>query len=1159
MNDNEILEAVVVEVSRDKKEGSGTGFYISADEIATCYHVLVPEGKKPKRNGIYWIRNDSRDKKAWQKATLVKSRPLPDDIAILKTEKRLDLFWPELLRPWDKKTCSFLSRGYTEVVGDDNIADFYATQIDGEIKADIWIYEEKSRRLQLDTPREAIKPGRSGSPVLSLSQKAIVGMIDYQGGELHQGAQIGTAIPIEDIVPPIGSPGRCRLIAGIPELPANFLPRPSDLRGLRDALISGDHSTTAITSPRNEQQTPSRKLGVHGMGGIGKSVLAAAAARDEEVQRYFSDGIFWVTLGTEPKITQKQAELARMIDCQPYAFESTAEGRIALGRLLAGKACLVILDDVWSSSDVKELIGDLGPKGRMLITTRDGRIITALAAIEYPLGLLKEEDSRELLASWAGLDQAQLPSQAAEVIDQCGRLPLALALCGAQIRDGVSWSDLLEALKEADLKFLDHEERSVMKSLKVSVDRLSEEERECYLLLAVFPPDETIPEAAILTLWAHARKLDEKNGRRLLAVLDRRSLLKRDIDDISSAIEIHDLLHDFLRASCSDLQALHDLILDAYRPAGGGWPSGPNDGYFFQHLVYHLTQAQRSEEISPLLLDFDWIEAKLQATDVPSLLSDYDRADSDEDLSLIQGAIRLSAHVLSRNPEQLPGQLTGRLLGIQIRSLESLIMQIPNRITYPWLRPLAGSLASPGGPLIRTLQGHTGGVWAVGISQNSKKAISVSEDHTLRIWDLQKGQETKIQRVPAGVVGAVAISQDGRRAVLGYGDDNLKIWDLEKGQEIKTLRGHTNWIEAVAISQDGGKAISGSRDNTLKIWDMEKGQEIKTLTGHTGAVLTVAISQDGGKVISGSRDNTLKIWDMERGQEIETLTGHTGVVRAVAISQDGRCAISGSDDNTLKVWDMEKGQEIKTLNGHTGAVWIMAISQDGRRAISESSDNILKLWDLDRGQERKTWAGHMRRAGTIVISKDGRRVISKSSDNSLELWNPENGEIKILRGHTGGVVDVAISYDGRRAISVSCDHTLKMWDLENGQEIKTLTGHTGGVCAVAITLDGRCAISGSDDNTLKVWDLKTGKEIKTLTGHTDGVITVALSSDGRQTISGSFDNTLKLWNLETGQILVEFSGEAPITAIALSKDGQRMVAGDASGRVHLLALENSPK
>jgi len=83
--------------------------------------------------------------------------------------------------------------------------------------------------------------------------------------------------------------------------------------------------------------------------------------------------------------------------------------------------------------------------------------------------------------------------------------------------------------------------------------------------------------------------------------------------------------------------------------------------------------------------------------------------------------------------------------------------------------------------------------------------------------------------------------------------------------------------------------------------------------------------------------------------------------------------------------------------------------------------------------------------------------------------------------------------------------------------------------------------------------------IRTLQGHTSGVGAVAISQNGKQAISGSFDNTLRLWDLETGRILAEFSGEGSIMAIALSRDGQRMVAGDASGRVHLLALENSPK
>ncbi len=109
MKDTEILEAIVVEVSRDGENGNGTGFYISEDEVATCYHVLVPDGQKPRRNKTYWIKNDAWEG-GWQKAILLRAQPLPDDIAILKTSRRLESFDANLLRPWNREKCSFLSR-----------------------------------------------------------------------------------------------------------------------------------------------------------------------------------------------------------------------------------------------------------------------------------------------------------------------------------------------------------------------------------------------------------------------------------------------------------------------------------------------------------------------------------------------------------------------------------------------------------------------------------------------------------------------------------------------------------------------------------------------------------------------------------------------------------------------------------------------------------------------------------------------------------------------------------------------------------------------------------------------------------------------------------------------------------------------------------------
>ena len=81
---------------------------------------------------------------------------------------------------------------------------------------------------------------------------------------------------------------------------------------------------------------------------------------------------------------------------------------------------------------------------------------------------------------------------------------------------------------------------------------------------------------------------------------------------------------------------------------------------------------------------------------------------------------------------------------------------------------------------------------------------------------------------------AVAVTADGQRAVSASDDNTLKVWDLASGAELHTLSGHTDAVNAVAVTADGQRAVSASCDNTLKVWDLASGAELHTLSGHTG-------------------------------------------------------------------------------------------------------------------------------------------------------------------------------------------------------------------------------------------------------------------------------------------------------------------------------------
>jgi WD40 repeat protein/predicted Ser/Thr protein kinase len=300
--------------------------------------------------------------------------------------------------------------------------------------------------------------------------------------------------------------------------------------------------------------------------------------------------------------------------------------------------------------------------------------------------------------------------------------------------------------------------------------------------------------------------------------------------------------------------------------------------------------------------------------------------------------------------------------------------------------------------------------------------------------------DVQLQRTLTGFtdyVLSVAFSPDSRWLASGSGD-TIKLWDVNTGQEVRSLRAHAWYVTSLAFSPDGQWLASGSEENEqhaiINLWDPVSGRAVRTFTARAGWIedVSVAFSPDGRRLASASRyDSTINLWDAASGRAVRSFTGQSGN-RSLAFSPDGRWLAVGRDDDKLELWDVASGQEVRTLAGHTGSVFSVAFSPDGRTLASGSVDGTIRLWDPSSGREVRTLSGHTNLVLTVAFSPDGRWLASGSRDNTIKIWNAASGqELRTLTSHSNDINEVAFSPDGRWLASGSEDKTIKLWKLTN--------------------------------------------------------------------------------------------------------------------------------
>lgn len=321
----------------------------------------------------------------------------------------------------------------------------------------------------------------------------------------------------------------------------------------------------------------------------------------------------------------------------------------------------------------------------------------------------------------------------------------------------------------------------------------------------------------------------------------------------------------------------------------------------------------------------------------------------------------------------------------------------------------------------------------------------------------------------------------------GSYDATIKIWDLETGQELRTLRGHNAGIRCLQF--DETKLISGSLDRTIKVWNWRTGECVSTYSGHQGGV--VSLHFDSKILLSGSMDSTVKIWNFE-DRSVRTFKGHNDWVNSVRVDTPSRTVFTASDDLTAKLWDLDTGCVIHTFEGHVGQVQqVLPLPREFEFEEHDAECNYIN--DTNNNINNNN--------GTNNNFDDSHSVASNHSHASTGSQGPAAVTpayaATFLRNRTHddgtGEPQYPRPEPPQYILTAGLDSIMRLWHVPTGRCLRTFFGHVEGVWSMGA--DTLRLVSGSEDQTAKVWDPRTGLCERTFTGHLGPVTCVGLSDE----------------------------------------------------------------
>ncbi|WJX80954.1 Ulp1 peptidase [Trifolium repens] len=243
-------------------------------------------------------------------------------------------------------------------------------------------------------------------------------------------------------------------------------------------------------------------IGIYGMGGVGKTLLATLVENEVKRLATFKD-VLWVTVSNKFSISKLQDDIAKRIGVKLDEDDERIRSTNLSLALETKEKSIIILDDVWNYIDLQKVGIPLKVNGiKVILTTRLRHVCHQMDCLPNHMIQMETLDTDdedwdlfEVKLGHNGTPIKLSPETqkiAKDIVLRCDGLPLGISVMARTMKgiDGIfQWKHAANKLKKLEME--KEVEDEVFKVLKRSYDNLMEKDlQNCFLSFALLSTDD---------------------------------------------------------------------------------------------------------------------------------------------------------------------------------------------------------------------------------------------------------------------------------------------------------------------------------------------------------------------------------------------------------------------------------------------------------------------------------------------------------------------------------------------------------------------------------------------------------------------------------------------------------------------------------------------